>query len=123
MIVKYKARGIFAAISFAGFMALYLLLLRYTNVVISLESIVGILLVAALNYWFNIKILKVKGNETKEYNDKYLELLVKLAPVFVISIIFSFIKWSMINTIGMVMVWGVAFILLYNRFITKRIVD
>ena len=123
LVVKYKEKGLLATISFVGFVALYLLLLRYTNVVISLESIVGIILICAINYWFNYETLKIDGKNNKEYNDKYIELLIKMVPVFVISIMFSFVKWSMINTIGMVMIWGIALILLYNRFITKKIVD
>ena len=123
MVVKYKTRGLLAAFSFVGLLAIYLLLLRYTNVVISLESIVAIILVMIINYLFNMKLLKVNAENKGEYNKKYIDFIMKVIPIFAISIIFSFIKLSVLNTLGMTIVWGIVLILAYNRLITRNIVD
>ena len=75
MIIKYKTKGFFGAISFAGYIALYLLLVRYTNVVISLGSMVAIALMSVISYleiWNMLKIndadIELKNKQfTKEY--------------------------------------------------------
>ena len=51
-IIKLKLKGILASVLQIGYVALLLLTLRYTNVVISLEGIVGILVGTILNYMF-----------------------------------------------------------------------
>ena len=43
-IVKYKTKGLLVSISCVGFIALFFLLLRYTNVTISIEGIAAIIL-------------------------------------------------------------------------------
>ena len=123
MILKYKVSGLLSAISYIGFIALYSLLLRYTNVVITLETIVGIVLIALINYWFNMRLLSVKLDNKKQYDNIYKDFIMKIIPVFAISVIFALIRWSMLNTIGMAIIWGVALILIYNRLVTKNIVE
>ena len=59
--IKYKGKGLLASISFIGFIALTSLLLRYTNVIISIEGIGAILLTIIIN-------LKLTG--CKKYNKK-----------------------------------------------------
>ena len=51
-VIKLKLRGILAAVLQIGYVAILLLILRYTNVVISLEGIVGILVGIIINYMF-----------------------------------------------------------------------
>ena len=74
MAISKKSRGLLAALSFIGFTALYLLLIRYTNVVISLESIVGGILVLFINYVFSLKLLKI---DTENKKLVYLKLFSK----------------------------------------------
>ena len=59
--IKYKGKGLLASISFIGFIALTSLLLRYTNVIISIEGIGAILLTIIINLKLNQMIL----NKTK----------------------------------------------------------
>ncbi len=123
MAVKYKVRGILAAIAYIGFLALYSLLLRYTNVVISLESIISIIMIGAINYWISMRLLKIDKEDKTKYNKEYMNIVFKVLPIFLISIVFTFAKWTPVNTVGMAFLWGIALILLYNRFIAKNIVD
>ena len=123
MIVKYKAKGVYATISFVGFIALFLLLLRYTNVIISISSIVAIAVIALINYVFNMKLLEIDLSDKKKLNEKYLQFLMKIIPALGISIIFTFVKWSPLSTFGMTILWGLALIFAYNRIVTKSIVD
>ena len=70
--IKYKSNGLLTGIAYVGFTALYLLLIRYTNVTISIESIFAIAIVLILNYIFtamllyNIKKLKEEKTEKNE---------------------------------------------------------
>lgn len=123
MIIKYKSRGLLSAISFIGFAAIYSLILRYTNVEISIESIVAIIIALGLNYVINMNLLKIKSDEKKLYNKKYLDLIAKVIPALAISVIFCFTKWSILVTFGMTMFWGIVLILLYNFLVTKNIVN
>ena len=52
LIVKYKTNGLLAGISYIGLSALYLIVIRYTNVTISIDSIFAIGIILILNYIF-----------------------------------------------------------------------
>lgn len=123
MIVKYKSKGILAAISYIGFAAIYLLLLRIFNVTIALSGIVGTILMLILNYLINIKLLESDIKDDKKYYKQYLDIIMKLIPIFAISIIFVYMPITVLASLGMTMFWGIALILSYNVTVTKHIVD
>lgn len=122
MILKHKVRGLLAAISYVGFVSLYLIILRVFNVTIALEGIVGAVSTLILNYWANMKLLKIKDNN-KEYYKTYLDIIMKVAPILAISIIFVFVGQVALASIGMTLFWGISLLLAYNVAITKHIVD
>lgn len=123
MIVKYKLRGLLAAISCIGFIGLYLLVIKYTNVVLSLEGIVGIILAIGLNYLFNMKFLKLDMENKNEYKKEFLSSIMKALPVLVISFIFGLLHVVHLSSIGMVMFYGIILVFIYNILITKNILD
>ncbi len=125
LIIKYKTLGLLSAISFIGFIAVYLLIIRYTNVNLTIEGIIGILLILILNYILNMNILKKMKDDdepSKIIKNSFLEFLLKIIPVCIISIVFCFIKWTAINTFGMMMFWGIAMVFIYNLIITRTLV-
>ena len=122
MVIKYKKRGILAALCYIAFTSMYLILLRLFNVTIAMEGFVGGVIILVLNYLINLKLIKIEHNN-KEYYKEYLDVIMKLIPVFVLSIIFVFIPTTALSSIGMVMFWGIMLILLYNMTITKHILD
>ena len=121
MVIKFKFKGLLAVLSYIAFVALYTLLLRYTNVIIALEGIVAAVIVVVINYLFNMKLLSI--NDKKTYNKEYTKMLMKLLPIFAISIIFCFMKTTVLTSFGMVMFWGILLIALYNILVTKNIVE
>lgn len=123
MIIKYKTKGLLNAICFGGFIGLYLLLLRYTNVTIALEGIVGIFIIAIINYLMNIELLKISELDNKKYNKEYLNIMLKLLPILAVSIVFCFAKLTVLGSLGMVMFWGIILMVLYNFFVTRHIID
>lgn len=116
-IFKLKFKGILAAVLQIGYVALLLLTLRYTNVVISLEGIVGIMVGIILNYMFiyfafrNIEDDYVKGTMAK--------FAVRLIPIYIIAIIFTFNRLTNIASLGMTLVWGLIILYLYNLIFTQ----
>ena len=127
LIVRYKSKGLINAFSFIGLAALLLLLLRYTNVVISIESIFGIAIVLILNYIFINKLLaKLRKEENVDktklnisLKETYKEFFIRMIPILITVITFCFINWEPISSFGMVMFWGIALIAIYNVAITN----
>lgn len=122
LILKYKFKGLLASISFIGFIAVCTLIIRYTNVIVTLNSLVSMFIVVLLNYIFNVIILNTLKKEKSINNvikQSFKEFFIKMIPVVIISIAFSFVSWIPISSFGMTMVWGLAIIALYNIIITR----
>ena len=65
--LRYKLTGVLSSIAFIGFTALYLLLVRYVNVIITLEGIFGIAVILVINY---ILTNKIANSNEKRKNSK-----------------------------------------------------
>ena len=122
--IKYKGKGLLASISFIGFIALTSLLLRYTNVIISIEGIGAILLTIIINLKLNQMILsktKVMDVVNEAVKATYKNLFLKLVPVMIITVVFCFSGWTNLSSFGMIMFWGLALLALYNVIVTKTL--
>ena len=121
--VRYKLQGLLVSISYVGFVAIFSLLLRYTNVLISIEGIFAIILIFVIDLKLNTDILKAKKvNMTDEVvANTYKEFFIKLVPIMIISIVFCFTKWTNLISFGMVMFWGIALVAIYNVLVTKTL--
>jgi len=118
LIIKYKVPAILASISYIGFIALYLLVLRYANVVISLEGVVGILIMLIINY-LSIQKLLAKSSIMETIK----EMGIQLIPVIAVIIAFSFIGWTNISSFGMTMFWGLLLTIIYHVTVTKVLIE
>lgn len=122
--VIYKMNGFIGAISYVGLFSLLMLLIRYTNVVLSIEGLVAIGLVLILEYIFINRILtKIKQESKGKINraiikeaikDTYKEFFITIIPIAIAIITFCFAKWTSIGSFGMVMFWGISLIAIYN---------
>ena len=128
LIFRFKTNGLVSAISYVGMVALYVILIRYTNVEISLEGILGIILTLVFNYILIYKLLvelkaeKTTKQEIKETITKtYVEFFAKIIPVAIAIIFFCFMDWMPISSFGMVMFWGIVLIFLYNYIVTNTL--
>ena len=124
LIIKYKTNGFLGAISYVGLASILLLVIRYANVILSIEGIFGILLILVLNYIFTFKLLSniKKNKEVKKTTNQTLgKFFIKIISVCILTIAFCFIKWIPISSFGMVMFWGLALIAIYNILITKNL--
>lgn len=128
LIVKHKLNGLLAGIAYVGLVAVYILVVRYTNVTISIESIAGIIIVLILNYIFTTMFLnkieelnkeKAENVMKKATGETYKKFYLRIIPICIMAIAFSFIKWITISSFGMITFWGIVIIAIYNAIITR----
>lgn len=130
LIIKYRKNGALSSIAFVGYVATLLLVLRYANVVLTMEGIVAIVISAILNYIFTMYLLNIlKQKETKTFAETLntfkqalLKTLLILVPVVIVAITLCFAGWLPIYSFGMVMFWGLLLIVLYNLVITRTLI-
>lgn len=120
--------GILGAISYIGFTALFLLLIRYANVSLSIEGILGIAIILILNNLFINQLFgKLKKHKIDErivknkVKETYQEFFIKIVPICIAVIIFCFMQWEPISSFGMVMFWGIALMAIYHFIITNNL--
>ena len=118
LVIKYKMPALLAAISYIGFAALYLLALRYANVVISLEGVAGILIILIINYLLTQKLLA-----KPTIVEAFKEMVIQLIPVVAVIVAFSFIRWTNIASFGMTMFWGLLLTVIYHLVVTKALLE
>ncbi len=127
LIVKYKVKGIIASIAYIGFVGLELLLVRYTNVAISLESIVAGIITLAINYMITYRLLKTHETDAelkaKAYANEFKSIIIKSIPIFIIAVVFVFIQWTKVSTFGMTLFWGLILSIIYNYVVTRDMID
>ena len=122
--IKYKSKGLLASISCIGFIALLSLLLKYTNVIISIEGIGAIILVILINLILSQMILnktKILDVVSEAVTSSYKELFLKLVPIMIVSIVICFSGWTNLSSSGMIMFWGFVLIAVYNIIVTKTL--
>ena len=128
LIVKHNLNGLLAGIAYVGLSAVYMLVVRYTNVTISIESIAGIIIVLILNYIFTTMFLnkieelnkeKAENVMKKATGATYKKFYLRIIPICIMAIAFSFIKWVTISSFGMITFWGIVIIAIYNAIITR----
>ena len=122
--IKYKTKGLLASISFIGFIALFSLLLRYTNVNISIEGIGAIILTILIDLKLNQMILekiKTMNLVDEATSSTYKDMFLKLVPIMIITLVFCFSGWANLSSFGMIMFWGLILIAVYNIIVTKTL--
>ena len=130
MIVKYKKNGFLSAIAFIGYIACLLLAIRYTNVMLTLDGLVAIILSIIINFVFVFYLLSLIKENYKEKERVEVELdfqkaltrmLFILVPLIIITVILCFANWLPLYSFGMVMFWGIITLLIYNIVITRTL--
>ena len=126
LIIRYKKLGFFAIISHVGYVALLLIIVRYTNLVISIEGICGILISMILDYILLVYILKKLkkidknlAEYSKVYDKSILTIILALIPVLVIGVVMSFATWLPVYSFGTITFWGMFVLGIYNVVVTR----
>ena len=123
LVIRFKMNGLLAGISFIGFTAIYNILLKYTNVTLSIQGIFGIAIILVLSYIFiNMILTKIKNNKekmtkediNKSTKESYKEFFIKIIPICIAVVVFCFTNWMAISSFGMVMFWGITLMAIWN---------
>lgn len=120
LIVKYKVKGFLAGISWIGFLATLLLALRYTNCIISANSLVAIAIVYIFNY---IYINALLHNKNKTFKELFIHYSILGIPMYIIAVVFAFGTPIAVSSFGMTLFWGSVLMLAYNAVVTKNLID
>lgn len=123
LIVKFKLNGLLAAISNIGFIALVTIILRYTKVTITLNSVISFVAMIVLNIVFLKMYLKnmIKLSEINAYKETMKNYYLSVIPVAVVAVIFTFMANATISSIGMIVFWSMFIQAIYNFLITRAL--
>lgn len=116
-LVKLKSKGILVAILEVGYISFLLLALRYTNIKITLEGFVGIIASIVLSYMYIYSVFK--NSSDNFIKDTTAKFALKLIPIYIIAIVFTFNSIANISSLGMTLVWGIITMYLYNLILTQ----
>lgn len=123
LVIRYKTLGILSALSMVGYIALYLITVRFTDTIISLEAIAAIAISFLLEFVFVQAIAKAikkdSANATKTINKELIKNISVQAPLYIMAIVFVFVEWETIKSFGLALFWGLIVSLVYNLIITK----
>ena len=124
LIIKYRKDGFLASIALIGYIATLLLVLRYTNVVLTMEGIVAIVISIVLDYIFTVYLLSlIKKDETSSlFKEALIKTIFIIIPVLITAVVLCFAGWLPIFSFGMVTFWGLLVVVLYNLIITKTLI-
>lgn len=119
-IIKYKLKGLLVSLCSVGYIALYTLVLRYANVVISLDGIFAIAGAFVINHIFNIMFLHgLSKNVEKSFTKVLKQFSISMIPLLIFSVVCCFSEWMSIFSFGMVIFWGLIISIIYNLIITR----
>lgn len=111
--IKYKKYGALTIIGSIAAIDLLLLIIRYTNVYLSVESAVGFIVLIILNTYIISNLLKEinkdssKDDINKSMKNGLLKSIDMIIVMLIIAIVFTFISWSAINSVGILIFWGI----------------
>lgn len=121
--IKFKSKGFIAAFMQIGYIALLLLVLRYTNVIITIQGIIGIGVSAILNFTFNFVMLNSLKNKEKMDWKVVEKFALWTISIYVLAIILSFNSLTVVSSLGMTLVWGSICLYLFNLSLTKTALE
>ena len=123
LLVRFKEKGLIISILSIGFVSVFSLAIRYTNVSITLNSIISSYLIVIMNYILMFVLLKENENEkiSTAFSNAFKKFYLRTIPVCVIALVFTFATSLQISSIGMVLFWGMILIAIYNTIFTKNV--
>ncbi len=122
LIIKYILKGLLGALGFITNISVFLIIIRLTNIPISLNSFAGMLGLIILNMILINNILKCIKNKEKVFSenikDAYLESLNAIVVMLIVLVVLAFSTMTVINTVGLVIFWGWIVTVLGNLLFT-----
>lgn len=124
LIIKFKAKGFISIYFQVGFLGILLLVLRLTNVILTMEGIAGIIISMVLEVIFTFIVLEsINKKEDGMYKKSNLSFFLTTLPIYIISIVYTFATRAHINSFGMSLFWGIIIIYIYNFIFSKFVFE
>ena len=122
LIIKYKTKGLLAVISFIANIALFLILIRVTDVQVSLNGLAGIFGLIVLNTVLLNNMLKNIKNNDKTFfeniKNAYINSIDSFVIMLIVLVVFAFSNMTVINSMGLLVFWGWLVVALGNLILT-----
>ena len=95
-------KGIYYSLVLVSYILVVTLFIRFTDIVITIPGIIGILVLYILEYLVLLKTVKNNDKE-KDFNPMYnlVELLSKTYIIVILSVILSFSRNILLSSLGM----------------------
>lgn len=110
IIFRHKLKGLLGVLGFATNISIFLLIIRFTNLQISLNGFAGMFGLIILNMLLINNILKCTKNGNKVFyenvKDAYLKSLNPIIIMLIIFVVFALSSMTVINTMGLLLFWG-----------------
>lgn len=123
LIIRHRTYGIISALSIIGYIALYLIVVRFTDTIISLEAMAAIGIAIILEFVFVQAIAKkLRENSANEDVTIKKELIKNISlqiPMYIMAVVFVFVEWETIKSFGIALFWGLIISLIYNFVFTR----
>lgn len=122
LVIKYKQNGLIASFLELGFIGILLLLVRYTNAVLSMSGIIAIFINSTISYFYLVtllKELKEKQNPKQVFNTNLKKVAFHLIPVLIIAVVFAMQSAIELNSFGIVLFWGIITLFVYLVWFAK----
>ena len=95
-------KGLYYTLVLISYIMVVTLFIRFTDIVITIPGIIGVIILYILEYFVLLKTVRNKENE-KEFNPMYnlVELLSKTYIIVILSVILSFSTNILLSSLGM----------------------
>ena len=123
LIIRHRTYGIISALSIIGYIALYLIVVRFTDTIISLEAMAAIGIAIILEFIF-VQAIAKKLRENSANADVTIkkELIKNISlqiPMYIMAVVSVFVEWETIKSFGIALFWGLIISLIYNFVFTR----
>lgn len=130
LVIKYRIKGLMQTILLVGYVAILLIIIRVTNVYVSLSGIFAVLISFIISYVYSYMLLKSINGKDDLTKKEISRVLIKvsrkycsiLVPMLIISITSCLTKWVSLYSFGMILFWGIIISLIYNILISKFLI-
>lgn len=124
LVIKFKANGFISVYFQVGFVAVLILVLKFTGAVLTIEGFAGLLISVALDYVFSFIILSNISNGAEGmYKKSNLEFFLNTLPIYAVAVVFTFAPRAYISSFGTILFWGILMIYVFNFIFSKYVYE
>lgn len=114
-------KGIYYSLVLVSYILVVTLFIRFTDIVITIPGIIGVLVLYILEYLVLLKTVKNNDKE-RDFNPMYnlVELLSKTYIIVILSVILSFSTNILLSSLGMTLFIGIILLFTHNFLFNKK---